>query len=69
MNAHVTERIRRAVEAFIAEESRRPNVLIVGGAAETELFRLGVKLSNLYQGMRIVVDDGEADLSVAYRKP
>lgn len=69
MNAHITERIRRAVDEFIAEESRRPNILIVGGDAEAELFKLGIRATGSYQGMRIVSDDGEADLSVAYRKP
>jgi hypothetical protein len=69
MNAHITERIRRAIDEFVAEESRRPNILIVGGDAEAELFRLGIKPTAIYQGMRIMVDDGEADLSVAYRKP
>jgi len=69
MNAHITERIRRAVDEFVAEESRRPNILIVGGDAEAELFKLGIKPTAIYQGMRIMIDDGEADLSVAYRKP
>ena len=69
MNAHITERIRRAIDEFVAEESRRPNILIVGGDAEAELFKLGIKTTAIYQGMRIMVDDGEADLSVAYRKP
>lgn len=62
-------RIDRAVNDFIADEGRRPNVLIAGPQFECDLYELGLKSGQFVRGLRIIVDDAEPDFSVAYQKP
>lgn len=62
-------RIERAISEFIADEGRRPNVLMVGPQVECELDALNLTRGDVVHNLRIVPDDDEADFSVAYKKP